>query len=303
MRKMGKCILVWMMVFMLCLAWSNAALAESHVINRFSEWKPVDAEGILDADAEILEIVLPPAAGSDACILRMGDEVWMIDASFDIRVRNGVLPVLEAMGIDHINTAFVSHPHDDHMKGFATLLENGITIDRMMIALPEDINWVSINSTRAMHAYGVDVVQIHDGDSFTLGSATIDVMHRIRDNFTMNDLSAICMITYGDRTYLTTGYIENRAQAAFMEEHPAMSLKADILKHPHHGYAPISQPLLDEIDPELIFITGVGDDIRDATGLLQSRKVSYIVTYPRPIRMRTDGKTWLVDDPGWKVGW
>ena len=258
-----------------------------------------DADSYFAEDAELLEIVYPAIAGADACILRMGDETLMIDAAYDTMAIHGVLPALQAMGISHIDTAFVSHPHDDHMKGFGNLVQAGITFGRMIICHEEQVNGISTSTLRIMRGAGTEIVHMQDGDELELGKAHLTVIQRKRSDFTTNDLSAMLLVSYGECRLLSLGDIENRAQKKVMEEPPACGLQADILKHPHHGYAPISEELLEAIHPELVIVTGVRSEITNATNRLEKHGYPWFRPYPSAIRLRTDGQVWVVDHPDW----
>ena len=154
------------LLLILCLFLPSLSLADCPVLTGLSE---EEALSTLDADASILEIVFPSVAGADACILRMNGETMMIDAASDSLALSSVLPALRAMDLDHIDTAFVSHPHDDHVRGFAALAKNQITFDRMISCFPDNANGQMILVKRTMIANGVAIAQVADGDSWKLG--------------------------------------------------------------------------------------------------------------------------------------
>ena len=291
MRHRGIAILLCLL---LCLTVHGAAA--QCVYNCLDGSEPAQS---FAPDAELLEIVYPAVAGADACILRMGGETMMIDAAYDFMAMQGVLPALRAMGLTHIDTAFVSHPHDDHMKGFGNLTQAGITFGRMIICHEEQVNGISTSTLRILREAGTEIVHMQDGDGLDLGMAHLTVIQRKRSDFTTNDLSAMLLVSYGERRFLSTGDVENRAQKKLIEDPPACGLQADILKHPHHGYAPIAEELLEMIRPELVIVTGIRSEIAQATRRLEEHGVPWVRPWTEPIRLRTDGQIWIVDRPEW----
>ncbi len=254
-----------------------------------------EAQKLFQADTPILEIVFPSIAGCDACILRMGDEVLMIDAAYDSMTETGVIAALKAMDISHIQTAFVTHPHDDHVRGFFVLCREGYTFDRMYLCFDENANGHSIRAVRAMRESGAEILSIEDGEVLTLGQASLTMIQRKGPSFTVNDLSGLLRVQYGDAVYLATGDIENRAQAALATDPPVCTLKADIMKHPHHGYAKMDDHFLELVAPQYVIVTGMRNHIADATSYLDRIGIRWERPWQHPIRMRTDGHIWVID--------
>ncbi len=283
------------LLLLFCILLSGSgALGEGVVINRLLG---DEREAVFDPEVDLLEIVIPGIAGCDAAIVRtLGDteHVMMIDAAYDYNAHSKVFPALKKMGVSHVETGFVSHPHNDHLKGFENLLECGITFGRLVYTNPEDQNWLSSHVARVMREHGTEIAFMQDGDTFHFAGAHFTVIHRSGPGFTTNDLSGMLRIQYGQRVYLTTGDAENMAQGALVADPPACGLKADILKHPHHAYAIMDSDFLEMISPECIIITGDKNGITKAVQFLERRNIPWFRPYPQGIQMLTDGKIWLV---------
>lgn len=285
MMKRYLCLLL----LLCCLPLS--AVAEGVIVNLIDD---PDAPYAFQEGAEILEIVFPSIHGSDACILRMGEETMMVDCSTDDQSPLLVVPVLKALGITHIDTAFNSHPHDDHITGFE-FLEGTATIGQLAVAFPEDYNYVIKRTIRVLSAQGVPVVHVADGDVLRLGQAELTVFQRKGGDFTGNDLSACLLLRYGERTYITLGDVENRAQAALVNNPPECGMKADIMKYPHHGHVRLNQAFYDLIDPELAIITAHPWPAKEGFAFMERQGVPALSTWYGVIRLRTDGHIWVVD--------
>lgn len=152
------------MLLALCLL-PLAALADGRVIDLTAD---PDAAWQFEEGAPVLEMVYPPLQGADACILRMDGQVMMIDCATDDQCQLSVVPTLQKLGITHVDAALNSHPHDDHLTGFE-YLEGTATIGKLLVAFPEDANFVIKRTMRVMAKQGVPVEHVQDGDVLTLG--------------------------------------------------------------------------------------------------------------------------------------
>lgn len=283
---MKKLLALLMLLTLLTLPASAAV-----VVDRITDPTAVDP---IPADAAVLEVVYPAVNGSDACILRLGDQVWMVDGSTRYQANLAVLPVLKAMGVTKIDLAFNTHPHDDHISGFATIAEQ-VPIKKLMVAFPLDYNYHLRHTARLLTEAGGEIADVFDGDVLHLGDASLTVIRREGRDFTTNDLSACTMLAYGDCRLLMLADIENRAQQALIDQPPAVGLKADILKFPHHGHARMRTPLFRLIDPEISIVTASRWDSKYATEFFNQMHAASLSTRPDPIRLRTDGKVWVID--------
>lgn len=202
------------------------------------------------------------------------------------------------MGVDHIDTAYNSHPHDDHIDGFP-YVDEYCPIGKMILTFDEDYDKHMKTVVAYCNEQGIPIEHASDGDVLTMGpngEVTMRVIQRQgTKSWTTNDRSAMLLIQYGERTILFTGDVENRAQKSYYTELPECGLKADILKYPHHGQVKLANEFLAAIDPELVFMNGGSAVMEGAQTYLKKKKIPYLVGYDGLTRMRTDGSIWVVD--------
>lgn len=247
----------------------------------------------------ILEIVFPRVYSSDCAIVRYGYDVMMIDASTATdEMQERVQSALYSMGVDYIDVAINSHPHDDHINGFIPVAEN-FPVGRLVLAFEEDFDENMIRVVNYYNENDIPIEHVEDGDVFYMGpqeDVTIRVIQR-NDSGTWeaNNRSAMLHIQFGERSILFTGDVENHAQRSYGENPPEGGLKADILKYPHHGQVKLHDPFFEAIDPELVFMNGANAVMDGAKNYLDKRKVPYLIGYTGLIRLRTDGEVWVVD--------
>ncbi len=273
-----------------------AAVAESVVYNRTDN---LTEEFVFPEGTPVLEIVFPRVYSSDCAIIRFGDEVLMIDASTKNKtMRARIRTAMAAMGVDHIDVAFNSHPHDDHIDGFQFVHEYA-PIGKLYITFPEDFDWRMKETVRFCNEQGIPVLHAQDGDVITMGpngEVTLTVIQRQGTKaWGANDRSAMLLIRYGERTILFAGDVENRAQKDYGTNPPPCGLQADILKMPHHGQQPLQDVFREAVSPELVFMNGAADVMDGGKKYLKKHDIPFVLGYQGLTRLRTDGVIWVVD--------
>ncbi len=284
-------------LLMLLVLLPLCALAEDAVI--IDRTKNLTEEYQFPEGTPILEIVFPRVYSSDCAIVRYGYDVMMIDASTATNaMQERVRSALHSMGVDYIDIAFNSHPHPDHINGFAKVAEY-FPIGRLMLAFEEDYNDNIRQIVRVFNEKDIPIEHVADGDVFYLGpeeDVTIRVLQR-NDSGTWetNNRSAMLHIQFGERSILFTADVENHAQRSFGENPPAEGIRADILKYPHHGQTKLHDPFFEAISPSLAIMNGANQVMNGGKNYLRKRKVPYLIGYDGLTRLRTDGKVWVVD--------
>ena len=285
------------LLMLLCLLPIAAPAEETQVV--YNRTKTLTEEYVFPEGTPVLEIFFPRVFSSDCAIIRFGEETMMIDAStLNKRMQNRIQTALWSVGIDHIDVAFNSHPHDDHIDGFVPV-DAHTPIGRMILTFPEDFDSHMKTVVKYCREQDIPIVHVGDGDVLTMGPNAEVTMRVIQRNDTgkwkANDRSAMLLIQYGERTILFAGDVENRAQKSYYTTVPEGGIKADILKYPHHGQVKLDDRFLEQIDPEFVFMNGASGVMEGAKKYLNKHKIPYIIGYDGLTRMRTDGSIWVVD--------
>lgn len=282
---MKKLIAILLILLMLPVS----ALGENSVINLTVN---PDQEWQFREGAPVLEMFFPPVKGADACILRMGDEVMMIDAA-TIGQRARIAATLAYAGIDRVDVGFNTHPHDDHIAGFQAVPDVA-ELGKLVITFPEDANFHMKETLKVMQEKGIPVEHAKNGDVFRLGEAELEVIQMFTSWFSENNRSAMLMVRYGNRSILMAADVELDGQNELLQTRPD-DLKADILKYPHHGVAVAGWNFLKHVGAELTVITNSRFSIKETRKDADRKKLPQVYTAQGMIRLRTDGEIWVVD--------
>ena len=292
---MMKRLIAWFMVLvgllLPCAAWAEEPIIINLVENP-------EADYAFEEGAALLEIVFPRVYSSDCAVLRFGEETMMIDGSTRNPVMVGrVQTALNTIGVDHIDVAYNSHPHDDHIDGFK-LIHAFAPLREMILTFPPEGYPRIKGMLRFTAENGILTRQVEHSDVLTLGEhdeVTMTVIQRRQPKLGVNDQSAILMVQYGDRRFLFMGDNEHQAQRYFATYPPECGLNADMLKYPHHGQAPLINEFLEAASPQLCFINGAVDSARQAVAFCEKKGIAYLQGFRGLTRMRTDGHIWVID--------
>ena len=278
-------------IFVLLCLFSVSAFAETDgvVVDLINH---PDASWSFQEGAEILEIVFPPVQGADACILRLGDRVLLVDAATPGQ-HDRVAAALAYMGITHVDTGFNTHPHDDHIGGFEVLTD-AVTLGELVITFPEDTNNAMINALRVMREQNVPVTHAQNGDLLPFGDVRIEVIQSDTFWFNENCRSAMLRVEYGERSLLLAADVGTDRQNELLEQSPE-KLPADIFKYPHHAVDPAGWRFLKTIGGEMTVITNSRSRVKDADKDARWRGLTPVYTCYGMVRLRTDGHIWVAD--------
>ena len=286
-KRMLACLLLMMM--------SVPALAEEPelvLINRVDD-QTAYVDFAFAEDAELLEVVFPQMLDTDAVLLRCGGETILVDSckkAYSERIVN----MCKQLGINRIDRVYNTHPHEDHIGGFREVIKE-IEVGEFWICFPEDYNNHMKLAVNAAKKAGIPIRTYADGDTFTVGGATVEVWKLEGKSSEMNDCSAQMKVTFGQRTLLLTADLEQNGQKKMVELH-GDKLDADILKYPHHGIEELVPEYQAAVTPLFLVIT---NNHRKTAGWkwITSGKagVPYAYTVPNLVHLTTDGTTWIAE--------
>ena len=284
---MHKRKLLWLLILALFLPCAARAEAQRRVYRADEEGAVPFAE-----DAQTLDLYVCPLLGADSMILTVQGRTVLVDMGA-VTSYETIDGLLQELGVERIDIAFNSHPHDDHLGGMKQIAEK-YHVGVFMTAFPEnytDSSVIQKSELRALRAAGIPVVAISDGDAITIGGARMTVIRQEKYK-SPNRLSAMLRIEYGDCALLLTGDVEDAAQPYLAELY---ELRADIFKYPHHGLSKLNMAFLEAIGAEYTFFTHGSGDTKEAQRRMDKAGIPYDFATWGVIHIATDGEYWLVE--------
>lgn len=269
----------------LLVLFSSAALADGRVY-RAGETEPFP-EG-----TETFDLYVCPLLGADSMVLLCGDEVMMVDMG-KRKDYPAIKEVLDGLGITKIDIAFNTHPHDDHLGSMRQIAAD-YEVVQFYTAFPENFTGesvIQVPTLKELKKLNIPVDRIRDGDTLTLGGATMEVIQQEYYK-KPNPRAAMLKITFGECTILLTGDVIGGAQKLLAD---TKDLKADIVKFPHHGLTPMGREFLEDIAPEYAVFTHGYKNTLNSQKQLDKAGVDYDFATWGTIHLSTDGEKWIVE--------
>lgn len=275
--------------------WYAAAL----LVAVITVWVPLLARG-----NGVLELHVLDVGQGDALALRTPRGRWLlVDAgrrwSGGDAGRRTIVPYVRRLGGD-IALFVLSHPHDDHAGGAATVVralapavwwEPAFVSTspgyREALAALRDrrTRWERVRPGRRLDIDGVAVTVLAPDSAWT--AAQHDA----------NETSVVLQVRYGAHRFLLTGDAERDEEAWLLQHYDRETLAADVLKLGHHGSRTSSSAaLLDAVQPRLA-IASVGTGNRyghpapETLAALLAREVPVLRTdLEGTVVVRSDGR-------------
>lgn len=199
--------------------------------------EPTEPEPTIPPEQEIapgFTMAVLDVQHADAIVLACEGEYAVVDGAFP-ESGEKIVNYLHQLGAQKVDLMVGTHPHGDHIGGLPYVLDNMPTETVWTSQLPYTNDYVS-DFTSAIDRSGAVFEQPRPGETFQLGSATIEVIGPLSLEYEdANNLSLVLRVTYGNTRFLLTGDMEDVAEKELVEA--GVDLKADVLKVGHHGSA------------------------------------------------------------------
>ncbi len=203
-------------------------------------------EGKLVARFVKMSLVTESEEKSGDCAILTSPEglVMLVDAGAP-ECAEQVERCLDAMGVARLDAIMASHPHVDHIGGFARLLEK-YSVGRLYTSRLEYPTAVFRGFMAAVKAKGIEVIYLEEGSAFSFGervrAEVLNPEPEIRyyegypKNGTqfVNDRSLVVKFAYGASSMLFMGDVYTPREAELVAKY-GERLKADLVKVGHHG--------------------------------------------------------------------
>ena len=276
-----------LLVFLLTLLFLPAiALAQTQRVFMTGETEP------FGADARLLTLYVCPIMGADSMLLTFEAHSMLVDMGKENQAED-VLAMLSRAGLDSVEYAFNTHPHNDHVGGMPALVGQ-IGIGTFMTSFPHDYLGSAIAqrpAIRALEEAGIPIRDVDDGDTIDFGDVEITIW-RQSGYVTDNALSAMLRVRYGECTLLLTADVEGKGLANIAAMH---DVKADIAKFPHHGLTKMDAGFFAALAPEYVFIPHGSINTEEAQAQLKAAGVPFQFATWGPITITSNGEKWIVD--------
>jgi len=176
----------------------------------------------------------------DSTLIIAPDGTTMLVDTQNIACTPKIVATLQALGIDTLDYLVLSHPHEDHIAGYPTLLRY-IDVKQVLCNDYEYKESYLYNGLMdALKEENIPIQIYREGDAFSFGGIDVKVLNppvgyaHAGGNSSVNSGSLAFHMTYKDSTYLLCGDIEEDMELRMVEKYGS-ALQADVCKTNHHG--------------------------------------------------------------------
>lgn len=239
----------------------------------------------------------------DSMILTSPDgKVMVLDAGHPLSIAY-VTDALDAMGVTKIDYLVASHPHIDHVGGFAPLM------DRYEVGAvyTSPLAYTSSSYYRAymdaIEKKGIRHVIVQDGDTFDFGDSVVVNVYNPTEEALLkpedqknktefiNNQSLALKFTFGDSTVMLAGDLYVGGEKAVVARW-GEALDCDVMKANHHGAnTSSSKAWRDAVSPQITFITSDAiEDVSIAKKYIKNGQKMYHTLLDGAMCLRTAGQ-------------
>ena len=175
-----------------------------------------------------------------------------------------IVPFLKRRGIERLDYLIASHPHADHIGGFASVFK-GLDVNTVLESGQPARDPIYLEYTKALHLENCRVDTARSGQpAIQIGGANLYVLYPTPSNIdadtsqsnpNINNTSVVVKLCYGATSILFMGDAEREAEEEIVESYGDF-LQSTLLKTGHHGsITSSSQEFLHAVNPKIAIIS------------------------------------------------
>jgi len=259
-----------------------------------------------------LEVVFLDVGQGDATLIRFPNgKTMLIDAGPRTRYHDAgkeqILPVFNYLGIKRLTWVVMTHPHNDHIGGFRSILK-AVPVDTAWDTSVDFDSWAYRNTLKLLKEKRVFYQQPQRGQYWKISPRTFlyclspDSLS-YSGEISANNRSLVLKLRYGSATFLFTGDLEYEGEALLIPYESI--LDSEVLKVAHHGsITGTTEWLLTAVHPRLAVIpVGKKNKFNHPSPFILERLRTRGVDIHRTdeegaLWLRTDGRT--LEEVSWK---
>lgn len=227
------------------------------------------AETSVPSEASTFEVHYIDVGQADAALVLCDGKSMLIDGG-NVADSSLIYSYLDKLSLNHLNYIVCTHAHEDHVGGLAGAL-NYATVDVAYSPVTSCDSSAFENFVTCLEKQNVSITVPAAGDSFSLGSAAVNILGPIESSNDPVGNSIVLRVVYGETSFLFTGDAECDEEQDIINA--GYTLGSTVLKVGHHGGATsTSEVFLDEIMPQYAVISaGTGNSYGHPTDEVLSR--------------------------------
>jgi len=201
----------------------------SNDINYIASGKPDESEN------KYLNVHFIDVGQGDCTLIKTESSSVLIDAGNDIN-GDSISRYLLSHNVKSLDYLVITHPHSDHYGGAIRLLD---FIEVKSVLMPDISETLYqdeddfILLVKKLNELKVPFIAARAGDKYEIGDADITVLTSPEKSDSLNDMSAVLRLVYGETSFLFMGDAESDVEERLVNSDA--DINCDVLKVGHHG--------------------------------------------------------------------
>ncbi len=241
----------------IAVALATAILAISIHYSEFFDWAKtfLNLDSIYEKSNNYPLAIYSQNIGNGGCsLIHCGQTNILIDCGLE-KFQGNVCQTLDALAIETIDLAVLTHPDSDHIGNFGEVAEN-YCISKFVTCeySKQDSSVLYESLVNDLEKNNVSIEYIGSGDFFDFGDISLKILSPDKIYKQSNDNSIVIKFQYNDFSALFMGDASQKAEGDILN-HFYNELSADVLYVGHHGSgSSTSQKLIDAVSPKYAII-------------------------------------------------
>ena len=189
----------------------------------------------------------------DCSFIELGNGQTMLIDAGNPENGNVIVSYIKDLQYGDIDYVLATHPHDDHIGGMATVLQN-FEVAEMYMPNAVHTSYTFENLLNVIDNENVDLNVAEAGvNILDSGPIDIDILSPVSEEYSdLNNYSAVVRIIYGETSFLFTGDAEKIVESEILDS----EIDVDVLKVGHHGSnSSSSEAFINATSPQIAVIS------------------------------------------------
>ncbi|HHW46318.1 MAG TPA: MBL fold metallo-hydrolase [Clostridiales bacterium] len=199
---------------------------------------------------------------ADCILIHSKGKFALIDSGDNSDEGWGLVSKLRSIGVTEIETAFVTHPHADHIGGMDLVLEN-FNVKQLVMPDYKPTQTADVNTynqlVEAVKKKSVKVYRPAIGNQYKIGDFKLTTVAYLPGQLEENDRSVVLKAECGGVSFLFMGDAGENTENEIIRSR--QNVKSHVLKLGHHGSkTATTETFLDYVNPQCAIVTAAFDN-------------------------------------------